>query len=151
MTSSNFFDRREAAPNVAEGWDPVVVSGQVTGWKQNIFSYPSIGSPDGGAHCTADGLVKFLRALRRGDLMSAASTELFLTPQVHHDDSAWYGFGLEFTLDGAGTVRDYYKDGGNTGVGTIARHYPGVGLVLSNAEVGSLAMSREIDRLISQP
>lgn len=154
MTSSDFFDRREAAPNVAEGWDPVVVDGRISGWKQNIFSYPSIGSPDGGAHCTAEDLVRFLRALRGGDLMSAASTELFLTPQVLHDESTWYGFGLEFTLDEAGVARNYYKDGGNAGAGTIARHYPGVGLdvvVLSNAEVGSSAVSREIDRLISRP
>ena len=104
MTASDFYDRREAAPNVAEGWEPVVdPDGRITGWTQNIFSYPPIGSPKGGAHTTVDDLVWFLRAVRGGELLSAERTEQFLTPQVlHHEDEAgdiWYGFGLEFTLD----------------------------------------------------
>ncbi|WP_406635033.1 serine hydrolase domain-containing protein [Amycolatopsis sp. WGS_07] len=152
MASSDFYDRREAAPNVAEGWDPVTDSeGRITGWKQNIFSYPPIGSPDGGAHVTADDLVRFLRAVRAGELMSTERTELFLTPQVHHHGEVWFGFGLEFTLRPDGSVLNYYKDGGNAGVGGIARHYPVEDLdvvVLSNAEVGSLAVIREIDRRI---
>lgn len=44
---------REAVPDVAdvaEGWEPVADGGGiVTGWRQNIYSYPPIGSPDGGA------------------------------------------------------------------------------------------------------
>lgn len=85
MTSSDFYDRREAVPDVAEGWDPVADSGgRIVGWKQNIFSYPPIGSPDGGAHATAADLARFLRAVRGGELLSAERTEQFLTPQVLH-------------------------------------------------------------------
>lgn len=152
MTSADFYDRREAAPNVAEGWDPVVdAEGRITGWKQNIFSYPPIGSPDGGAHATVDDLLRFLRAMRGGELLSAQRTKEFLTPQVRHHDDLWYGFGLEFILDQDGSVHDYYKDGGNAGVGGIARHYPTADLdvaILSNAEIGSLAVIREIDRRV---
>ncbi|MET9265373.1 serine hydrolase domain-containing protein [Amycolatopsis sp. NPDC004079] len=156
MTAADFYDRREAAPDVAEGWDPVTDSeGRITGWKQNIFSYPSIGSPDGGAHVTAADLVRFLRAVRGGELMSAERTEQFLTPRVlHHragDGDVWYGFGLEFTLRQNGSVRNYYKEGGNAGVGGIARHYPAEDIdvaVLSNAARGALAVIREIDRRI---
>jgi hypothetical protein len=43
MTTAGFFDRRDAVPGVAEGWDPVD-----GGRRSNIFSYPPIGSPDGG-------------------------------------------------------------------------------------------------------
>jgi CubicO group peptidase (beta-lactamase class C family) len=87
MTASDFYDRREAAANVAEGWDPVIdAEGRTTGWKQNIFSYPPIGSPDGGAHATADDLVRFLRAVRSGEPLSAERTEQFLTPQVLHHE-----------------------------------------------------------------
>ncbi|GAA1033345.1 MULTISPECIES: serine hydrolase domain-containing protein [Amycolatopsis] len=158
MTASDFYDRREAVPDVAEGWDPVTDSeGRITGWKQNIFSYPPIGSPDGGAHSTAADLVRFLRAVRGGELLSAERTEQFLAPQVlHHraeDGDVWYGFGLEFTLGRNGSVRNYYKDGGNAGVGGIARHYPAEYLdvaVLSNAERGTLAVTREIDRRIGR-
>ncbi|HEX3591918.1 MAG TPA: serine hydrolase domain-containing protein [Pseudonocardiaceae bacterium] len=157
MTGSDFYDRRDAAPDVAEGWDPVVDDqGRITGWKQNIFSYPPIGSPDGGAHATVADLVRFLQALRGGELLSAERTTQFLTPQVlHHHDrdgDVWYGFGLEFIIDRDGSVRNYYKDGGNTGACGIARHYPAGDLdvtMLSNAEYGGLAVIREIDRRIT--
>jgi CubicO group peptidase (beta-lactamase class C family) len=156
MTASDFYDRRAAAPNVAEGWDPVTdAEGRITGWKQNIFSYPPIGSPDGGAHVTAGDLVRFLQAVRSGELLSAERTELFLTPQAPHhendDGAVWYGFGLEFVLDRDGSVWNHYKDGGNTGACGIARHYPADDLdvvMLSNAERGGLAVIREIDRRI---
>lgn len=158
MTASDFYDRREAVPLVAEGWDPVIDGeGRITGWKQNIFSYPSIGSPDAGAHTTAEDLVRFLQALRAGELLSAECTEQFLTPQVRHherDDgsSVWYSFGLEFILDRDGSVWNYYKDGvNNTGAGGIVCYYPGHDLdvaVLSNAERGGRAVVREIDRRI---
>jgi CubicO group peptidase (beta-lactamase class C family) len=153
MTDSDFYDRRAAAPRVAEGWDPVTgPDGRITGWNQNIYSYPSIGSPDGGAHATVADLVRFLRAVRAGELLSAERTELFLTPQVRHHDDVWFGFGLEFVVDQDGTVRNYYKDGGNTGASAIARHYPQARLdvaMASNAERGGLAVINEIDRLIT--
>ncbi|MBB5958116.1 CubicO group peptidase (beta-lactamase class C family) [Saccharothrix tamanrassetensis] len=156
MSGSDFHDRREAVPDVAEGWDPVEdADGRITGWRQNIFSYPPIGSPDGGAHATAEDLVRFLRALRGGELLSPERTGLFLTPQVPHhrddDGDVWYGFGLEFTLNPDGSVRNYYKDGGNAGVSGIARYYPAEDLdvvVLSNAQRGGLAVIREVDRRI---
>ncbi|WP_433259901.1 serine hydrolase domain-containing protein [Actinosynnema sp. CS-041913] len=156
MSTSDFFDRRDAVRDVAEGWDPVEDdAGRITGWRQNIFSYPPIGSPDGGAHVTASDLVRFLRALRGGELLSAERTAQFLTPQVLHHredgDEVWYGFGLEFTLGPDGAVRNYYKDGGNAGVSGVARHYPAEDLdvvVLSNAQRGGLAVIREVDRRI---
>jgi CubicO group peptidase (beta-lactamase class C family) len=156
MTGSDFYDRREPAPNVAEGWDPVVdAAGLITGWRQNIFSYPPIGSPDAGAHTTAADLVRFLQAVRAGELLSAERTEQFLTPQVRHhqrdDGEVWYGFGLEFTLDRHGSVRGYYKDGRNTGVSGIVRRYPADDLdvaVLSNAEHAGPTAIREVDRQI---
>jgi CubicO group peptidase (beta-lactamase class C family) len=152
MTSSDFYDRREAATDVAEGWDPVVdANANRTGWKQNIFSYPSIGSASDGAHVTAADLVRFLQAVRAGELLSPERTGLFFTPQVRHDNDEWYGFGLEITVDPGGTVWAYSKGGGNPGVSNTVRHYPGAGLdvvMLSNAERGGLAVVREIDRLI---
>lgn len=156
MDSSGFFDRREAVPDVAEGWDPVTDEADArTGWKQNIFSYPPIGSPDGGAHATAGDLVKFWQAVRAGQLLTPEMTEAFLTPHVHHHDrdglSVWYGFGAEFVRDAGGTVRSCYKDGINAGAGGIARHYPDPGLdvvVLSNMSVGFVDVIDELHRII---
>ena len=157
LAASGFFDRREAVPDVAEGWDPVLDgAGNRTGWRQNIFSYPPIGSPDGGAHATAADLVRFLQAVRAGELMSAKLTERFLSPQVlHHrrdDGAVWYGFGLEFVIDSNGAVRNYYKEGHNAGVSAIVRYYPADQLdvvVLSNSADGAWEPVREIDDRLS--
>jgi len=156
MTGSGFYDRREPAPDVAEGWDPVLDgAGNRSGWTQNIFSCPPIGAPDGGAQVTAADLVRFGQAVRAGRLLSAELTARFLTPQVlHHerdDFAVWYGFGLEFVVDRNGRVRNYYKDGGFPGASGILRYYPADQLdvaVLSNSERGAWPAWAEIHRLI---
>jgi CubicO group peptidase (beta-lactamase class C family) len=156
MAASDFYDRREAAPNVAEGWDPVLdATGRRTGWKQNIFSYPPIGSPDSGAQVTANDLVGFTQSVRAGRLLSAELTEQFLTPQVlHHqrdDWAVWYGFGLEFVIGRDGAIRNYYKDGANAGASGIVRYYPTDQLdvvVLSNSADGAWPPIEEIHSLI---
>jgi len=143
MLDSGFYDRRDAAPRVAEGWD--LIDGV---WRSNIYSYPPIGSPDGGAHVTAPDLVRFIQAVRGGELLNAEFTTEFLLPQVEHDEETWYGFGLEFDMNEDGTVRSYYKDGINNGASGIVRHYLDEGLdvvVLSNTEEGAWPVIREID------
>lgn len=152
MEDSGFFDMRQAVPNVAEGWDPVhSEAGTRTGWQQNIFSYPPIGSPDGGAHSTAADLVKFFDAVESGTLLSSTSTQRFLSAQaLHHrmpepssptsTHELHYAYGLEIEHDAAGEVRSYYKDGINTGASGIVRRYPRLDLtvaVLANSEDGA--------------
>jgi hypothetical protein len=57
--------------NVAERADPLPDENEtVTGWRRNIYSYPPIGTPDGGAHVTAADLKRFLGAVRRGTLLA---------------------------------------------------------------------------------
>ncbi|MCB7135588.1 serine hydrolase domain-containing protein [Cellulosimicrobium marinum] len=148
MDRSGFFRMDEAEPDVAEGWEPVRARGAdgsrgpVTGWRQNIYSYPPVGSPDGGAHVTAADLTRFLGAVRDGVLLAPDLTRAFFTPQVKHDDadteetdekdaedvpraaSVHYGFGLEFELYADGSVRSAYKEGINTGSSAMLRHYP---------------------------
>lgn len=147
MRDSGFFDRRDAAPRVAEGWDQED-DGR---WVQNIYSYPPIGSPDGGAFVTAADLLIFLAAVRSGRLLGSELTEEFLSPQVEHDEDTKYGFGLEFDLAEDGTVRSYYKDGINAGASGIVRHYLAAGVdvaVLSNSEDGAWPVVRAIDELL---
>jgi CubicO group peptidase (beta-lactamase class C family) len=156
MDRSGFYDRRDAEPDVAEGWDPVLdEDGSRIGWTQNIFSYPPIGSPDGGAHVTAADLLRFAQVVRSGRMLSAELTDQFLTPQaLHHrraDYSVWYGYGMEFVVDDNGRVRNSYKDGVNAGASGILRYYPADQLdvvVLSNSEQGAWAPVEEIHRLI---
>ncbi len=144
MLASGFYDRRDAAPNVAEGWD----RRDDGTWVENIYAYPPIGSPDGGAHATAADLVRFLQAVRGGELLNAEYTEEFFTPQVEHDEATWYGFGLEFDMNDDGSVRSYFKDGVNPGASGILRYYVAENLdivVLSNAEEGAWSVIRELD------
>ncbi len=146
MDGAGFFRMDEAEPDVAEGWEPVFdgprSEGRLTGWRQNVYSYPPVGSPDGGAHVTARDLTRFWAAVRGGELLPPDLTRAFLTPQVKHDDadtdetddkdaatvpraaSVHYGFGLEFELLADGSVRSAYKEGINTGSSAILRHYP---------------------------
>ena len=125
MRTAGFFDRRDPAPDVAEGWDPVRdADGRLVTWRQNIFSYPPIGSPDGGAQVAAEDLLAFSSALRAGRLLGPAMTAAFLTPQVvHHskDDgsSVRYGYGLEFDVSADGQVRSWLKEGINAGASGI--------------------------------
>lgn len=136
MTRSGFFHMADAQPDVAEGWEPVRADddGPIVGWRQNIYSYPPIGSPDGGAHVTAADLLTFLRAVRAGALLGPELTAAFLTPHVRHhayDEPAasggaahHVGLGLEFELDAAGRVLSSWKEGVNTGSSAMLRHYP---------------------------
>src|SRR5690606_12934115 len=163
MDRSGFFRMDEAEPDVAEGWEPVRADaadpGRVTGWRQNIYSYPPVGSPDGGAHVTARDLTRFWAAVRAGEPLPPDLTRAFLTPQVKHDDadtdetddkdapsaeraaSVHYGFGLEFELYADGSVRSAYKEGINTGVSAMLRHYPAAGAgVAGGVDDGAAAL-----------
>jgi len=143
MMDSGFYDKREAAPRIAEGWE--LVDGA---WRSTLFDSPPIGSSDTGAQVTASDLVSFLEAVRDGSLLDTEYTDEFLTPQVEHEPGTSYGFGLEFDLNDDGSVRSYYKDGIGAGASGIVRHYAEERLdivVLSNSEDGAWPVIRELD------
>ncbi len=153
MAHSGFFAMHQVEPKVAEGADPIRdEAGAITGWKRNIYSYPPIGSPDGGAHVTAADLDRFLRQLKAGRLLSPGMTTAILTPQAHHsEEEGWAGYGLWFKVDPASQVAWYQKEGINAGVSGMLRHYPAQDLsvvVLSNMEAGAWAPVKEIHRRV---
>jgi CubicO group peptidase (beta-lactamase class C family) len=156
MVDSDFFDKRYVQPNVAEGADPITTeAGQIAGWKRNIYAYPPIGSPDGGAHVTAADLDRFLRAVKQGKLLGPEMTTAFSTPQVKHSDRAdwtmYYGYGLWFRMEPDGTVLHYGKEGINAGVSAYLRYYPAQDLtvvILSNLMEGVWAPMNKIHDLV---
>ena len=116
MADSDFLSMDRVNERLAEGADPIRdEAGAITGWKRNIYSYPPIGSPDGGAHVTAADLDRFMRAVLDGRLLSSELTAAFLTPQVIHSvRDGWvehYGFGPWFHIGDDGTLVFLEKDG----------------------------------------
>ena len=156
MDRSGFFRKDMVEPDVAEGADPITDGdGRIVTWHRNIYSYPPIGSPDGGAHVTAEDLIRFHTALRSGRLIGAESTAAMLTPKEPYrprgDGMHFMGFGFEFETDAEGAVQRYWKEGVNCGVSGALLHYPGVDLttaVLSNMEHGAWEPIEAIDRLV---
>ena len=144
MSDSGFYDRREAAPRVAEGWDMDAAGN----WFENLYGSPPIGGPAEGAQATAADLVRFLQAVRNGELLDNEYTEEFFVPQVEHDEETMYGLGFEFDLNEDGSVRSNYKDGVSAGASGIVRHYLEEGLdvvVLANNVDAAWPVVREID------
>jgi CubicO group peptidase (beta-lactamase class C family) len=144
MNQSDFYRMDRVHENIAEGCDPIRDDeGIISGWKNNIYSYPPIGSPDSGALVTVGDLDRFLRAVQAGKLISPELAAAFLTPQVKYRESdMWitmYGYGLMFYLDKSGRLICYQKDGINAGVSGIIRHFPEWDInvvLLSNMESG---------------
>ena len=156
MTRSGFFAMDEVVPEVAEPCEPVAdADGQITGWRRNIYSYPPIGTPDGGAHVTARDLVRFMDALRANALASPELTAQMCTPQVfakqREDGTRHYGFATQFHLDAAGNLLWWGKDGVNVGVSGEVDYYPdhdATMVVLASSENGAWGPLRTIDKII---
>ena len=144
MADSDFLSMDRVHERMAEGADPIRdETDTITGWKRNIYSYPPIGSPDGGAHVTAADLDRFMRAVLEGRLLSAEQTAAILAPQVVCSvRDGWaehYGFGPWFHVSDDGTLVFLEKEGVNAGASGLVRHYPSRDLtvvMLSNLEDG---------------
>jgi CubicO group peptidase (beta-lactamase class C family) len=144
MEHSDFLRMDQVHENVAEGSDPILDEQEnIIGWKKNIYSFPPIGSPDGGGYVTAGDLDRFLRAVKAGLLLSSELAEIFLTPQVvYRQKEGWtmmYGHGLWFYVNDKSKVVCYQKEGINAGASGLIRHFPDQDInvvLLSNMEAG---------------
>ena len=158
MTHSDFLRMDRVNDHVAEGSDPIYDEDKaIIGWKRNIYAYPPIGSPDGGAYVTAGDLDRFLRAVQRGQLLSPELTAAFFTPQAHRQSSdelkTYFGYGLKFYVDPAGQLVCYEKDGINAGVSGAIRHFPKEDInlvILSNMEDGAWEPLWAIHKMITE-
>lgn len=131
--------------------------GQLAGWRKNIYSFPPIGSPDGGAYTTVGDLSRFIQALKRGALLSPTLTRDMLTPQVrwgkYGRTERWMGYGFEFAVqeNDPGEVLCARKDGVNAGVVCTLRYYPGTDsliVILGNQECDLEDIARRVEGLV---
>lgn len=156
MARSDFFRMDRVHDDVAEGCDPLTdEADNIIGWKRNIYSYPPIGSPDGGAHVTANDLDRFWRAMQAGKLLSAELTHDFLRPHVLHSENEnrilRCGYALEFIETKPNHGIYYEKEGCNAGVSAIIRHYPAHDLnvvMLSNTAEGVWKPLRKVHEVV---
>ena len=141
MNRSGFFRMDVVEPDVAEGVEAIEDDdGATVGWRRNIYSYPPVGGPDGGAHVTVGDLLRFHRAVTEGALLGADLTAELLSPKERHGargaGSHLTGFGFEFETDAAGEALSYWKEGVNVGVSGMLRHYPAENLTFAILAVG---------------
>jgi CubicO group peptidase (beta-lactamase class C family) len=141
MASSGFFRMDVVEPNVAESVEPIEdCEGHVIGWRRNIYSYPPVGGPDGGAYVTAEDLLRFHAAVTEGRLLGRLLTAELLSPKERHSRKGsrtrMMGYGFEFETDPDGLVQLYWKEGANVGTSGILQHYPPEDLTVAILTVG---------------
>lgn len=161
MARSGFYAMDEIGPGVAEGYYAVEnENGKILGWKKNIYSYPPVGSPDGGAQSTVGDLDRFIRAIRAGRLLDEAMTGSITAPQIPFRHAVKQfngapaerinGFAFEFIVQGD-KIRCMRKDGINEGVGAMMASYPELDatiIILANQTCNVWAMHRELEALL---
>jgi CubicO group peptidase (beta-lactamase class C family) len=156
MVDSDFFEMDRVNERVAEGCDPIrSEDGEVLGWKKNIYSYPPVGSPDGGAYVTAGDLNSFMKAVQAGELISEELTKALLSPHVDHSEKdGWmlrYGYCFWFHVEKDGKIVFYQKEGVNAGASGILRYFPEQEInvvLLSNMEDGVWGPIKKIHELM---
>ena len=135
MVNTFFGAKDEVCPNTAEGYTAIRDEcGKFIKWKKNIYSYPPIGTADGGALTTVGDLNGLIHALKKGALLSKDYVDILLSPHCgfkrQHRLGTWQtGYGFEF-LESNGKIFCIYKEGGNIGVDAICSYYPNLNIGL---------------------
>jgi CubicO group peptidase (beta-lactamase class C family) len=156
MRGADFCAMDGVHPDLAEHYKRIDKDDGTTTWRKNIYSYPPIGSPDGGATVTAQDLARFVDAARSGELMSMSASAALLQPQVRRRDiesgSLWNGFAFEFSLDPDGLVVRMDKDGINAGVASYLSWFPRSDttcVLLANQDCDVWAIHGEMEPLLA--
>jgi len=160
MTRSGFVALDDVEPEVAEGYIPITdADDPVVDWKKNIYSTTPEAAADGGATSTVEDLVRFVRALRNGRLLSAQLTGAMLSPHVRQREDrprgyAWeYGYGNAFIRDEDGRIVRWGHTGEEDGVSCRLYHYPGIDVdvvILGNQSWCAGTLGWEIHDLLQE-
>lgn len=129
MAHTSFCAKDEVEENRAEGYFAVKdAGGNFLSWRKNIYSYPPVGTPDGGAYTTVGDLERFFRSLQAGRVLAPSFTDELFRPQSGFTQDREYGiwetgYAFEF-LSKNGGITCMYKEGGNAGVDGITAYFP---------------------------
>lgn len=134
LKNTSFCAMDEINENTAEGYiECCDQDGKFIKWKKNIYSYPPIGSPDGGIYSTVEDLDLFIRSLKSGKLLSKQYSEAMFQPHCKYASPIKWkdvksptmrtGYALEF-MEFDNKVFSICKDGLNDGVAAMLSYYP---------------------------
>ncbi|MGH4118008.1 serine hydrolase domain-containing protein [Clostridium sp.] len=157
MNNTKFCAMDEINENTAEGYASAYDNdGKCIGFKKNIYCYPPIGTPDGGAYTTVVDLDIFMRAIRNNKILSKGYAEMLLLPHCQFTkQSPWRvvpnarvrtGYAFEF-LEIDNELFCIFKEGSNDGVAAMFSYYPKADItisVLANQDCDVWAMHREM-------
>ena len=155
MRGADFCAMDGISPDLAEHYKRVTHDDGTMEWRKNIYSYPPIGSPDGGATVTALDLDTFIRAALAGKLLGEDATALLRRPHVLVRDGADYrlmnGFAFEYRVAPDDRIISIEKEGQNAGVAANVAHYPDRDMtfvMLANQDCDVWAIVREVEPLL---
>lgn len=140
MKHTSFIAKDEGDMAVAEGYAAAFNEDNEMIWKKNIYSFPPIGTADGGAYTTVGDLDVFMRSLADGKLLSVEMTREIMKPQTDIERAYEWGkvingYGFHFTYDLKGNLVRMYKEGSNAGVAVMFAYYPKIettSIILAN-------------------
>ncbi len=145
MAESGYFANDEPVPDVATGYLPPTAEGAP--WRSNVFSTPVIGGGDGGAHSTPRDITALLAAIESGALVGPELRDLAFTHHARVGEDLSMGYGIFVGDDGR-----FGHGGGDPGVETLCRRYPGKDLtmvMLSNVDEGLGAVYEPVLQAVS--
>jgi len=156
MNHTSFASKEDGDVSVAEGYAAVYNENNDVTWKKNIYSFPPIGTSDGGAFTTVGDLDSFMRALVNGKLLSDGMTGEIMKPQSKiAREYEWgkdmTGYGFQFAYDHAGKLIRMYKEGSNAGVAAMFAYYPEIdttSIILANQTCNVWELHRKAEKII---
>lgn len=157
MEQTGFYSMDQVVENAAEHYASVLDNKEnIIGYRKNIYSYPSIGSPDAGALTTATNLDLFIRSLKAGKLLSEELTkEIFAPKEIyrkHTEVTEIMGYGFQFLLKNDSKEIVYIqKDGVNAGVSCIMNFYPKTNttiIILANQDTDVWDLAWDVQELV---
>ncbi|WP_240968267.1 serine hydrolase domain-containing protein [Paenibacillus aquistagni] len=157
MNSTAFCAKDEGDAPIAEGYSLVHTASNEIAWRKNIYSFPPIGTADGGAFTTVGDLDRFMRAIIACKLLSEAQTQELLKPhttlerRTSRGETIRNGYGFHFLYDANGQLIRLHKEGANAGVAAMFAYYPtldATSTILANQTCNVWELHRQAEQIL---
>lgn len=157
MNNTGFYTKEDGDAPIAEGYYAIYDEMKnVVGWHKNIYSYPPIGTADGGAFTSVGDLDIFIRALKDRKLLSEEMTREIMSPQSKIEKKydlgkIVNGYGFHFIYDNSGSLIRMSKEGSNSGVAAMFAYYPSIdttNIVLCNQTCNVWELHEKVEQEI---